>query len=377
MDQGAVDTAGDHASATTATAQRPEPEPATPPGRTRARLAVDLTLLGIVGILLVAAMWAAVSAVSREYYSPTAFVERYLELLSDGRAAEALAVPGVAVDSAALDAARLPENASQALLRHDALAALTGIRVLSEEPDGDVTRVTVEYRAGDYPGTTTFDVVRDGSIGLAPTWRFATSPLAVIDLTVTGSMVFDVNGFSIDKRQVSPDGADANPLVPVPLLVFSPGVYSVSVDTQLSETPGVAILSDSPFTEVPVQVHATATKEFVAIVQRRVAEFLTSCATQEVLQPTGCPFGFVVADRIASTPVWSIAAQPAVSVDPDGGGWKIPATDAVAHIEVDIQSLFDGSIRHVSEDVPFLVTAAITVLPDGSASIAVSGPDTF
>ena len=374
-----MDTADDRAS-TTATAQRPEapqPTPATRPARTRRPLALDLTLLGIVGILLAAAMWAAVSAIAREYYSPTAFVERYLELLSDGRAAEALAVPGVSVDSAALDAAGLPENASQALLRRDALAPLTGIRVVSEEPDGDVTRVTVRYRAGDYAGTTTFDVVRDGSIGFAPTWRFATSPLAVIDLTVGGSMTFDVNGFSIDKRQVSPDGVDANPLVAVPLLVFSPGIYSVSVETQLSETPGVAILSDSPFTEVPVQIQATATPEFVAIVQRRVAEFLTSCATQDVLQPTGCPFGLVVADRIASTPVWSIAAQPSVKVEPDGAAWKIPATDAVAHIEVDIQSLFDGSIRHVSEDVPFLVTADITVLPDGSASIAVSGPDTF
>ena len=68
--------------------------------------------------------------------------------------------------------------------------------------------------------------------------------------------------------------------------------------------------------------------------------------------------------------------QPTVAVEPDGAGWRIPAAEAVAHIEVDIRSLFDGSVRHVSEDVPFLVTGAITVLPDGSASITVGGPDT-
>ena len=36
-----------------------------------------------------------------------------------------------------------------------------------------------------------------------------------------------------------------------------------------------------------------------------------------------------------------------------------------------IQSFFDGSIRDVSEEVPFLVTGTITVLPDGTASIVV------
>ena len=90
--------------------------------------------------------------------------------------------------------------------------------------------------------------------------------------------------------------------------------------------------------------------------QQRVDEFLTGCATQEVLQPTGCPFGFIVEDRIASTPTWSISRAASVEVVPDGANWRIPAADAVAHIEVDIRSLFDGSVRHVSEDVPFLVT---------------------
>jgi hypothetical protein len=59
---------------------------------------------------------------------------------------------------------------------------------------------------------------------------------------------------------------------------------------------------------------------------------------------------------------------------PDGAGWRIPATEAVAHLDVDVQSLFDGAVYGVSEDVGFAVTADITVLPDGTASIVVSGP---
>ena len=44
-----------------------------------------------------------------------------------GRAADALAVPGVPIDSADLDAAGLPITASEALLRRAALAPLTDV----------------------------------------------------------------------------------------------------------------------------------------------------------------------------------------------------------------------------------------------------------
>ena len=125
-----------------------------------------------------------------------------------------------------------------------------------------------------------------------------------MNLTVTGSMSFDVNGFTLDKRQASPDGVDADPDAPVPLLVFSPGLYSVSVDNRIASTPGVAVLSDSPFHSIPITVQAQPTEEFVAVVQQKVEEFLTACATQDVLQPTACPFGYFVQDRIDSLPAW-------------------------------------------------------------------------
>ena len=64
-----------------------------------------------------------------------------------------------------------------------------------------------------------------------------------------------------------------------------------------------------------------------------------------------------------------------MSVLPDGAGWRIPAAEAVARIDVDIQSLFDGTVSAIAEDVPFIVTGSIAVLPDGTASITVSGPD--
>lgn len=348
------------------------PRPARPPARSR--LAFDLTALAIVGVLLIAAAGAGALAVSQEFYSARAFVERYLGLLAQGRAADALALPGVSVDSAQLAAAGMPSTASDALLRRDALASLSDVHTLSETVSGNVTHVTVLYTAGTHPATTTFDVERAGWIGVAPAWRFATSPLAVIDLTVRGSMTFDVNGFALDKRQVSPDGVDAAPSAPVALLVFSPGVYSVSVDTLVAKTPGVAVLSDSPFTSVAVDVQAQPTPEFVKVVQQRVDDFLAGCVQQHVLQPTGCPFGYRLQDRLASPPAWSIVQSPLVSVVPSGAGWRIPPTPAMAHLKVEIRSLYDGTLSELDTDVPFEVKGTIAMLPDGSASISVSGP---
>lgn len=350
-------------------------------GGTRARsrpLAVDVAIIAVAFALLGAAVWGTVSLLYRELYSPTAFVERYLGLLADGRAADALTIPGVAVDSVELEEAGLPQTASDALLRRAALGTLTDIEIVSEETDAEtgVTRVTADYRASGYTGTTTFAVERDGWIGPAPTWRFQKSPLAVMDLSVGGSMTFDVNGFELDKRQVSVDGMDADPAASLPMLVFSPGIYSVSVDSPISSTPGVAVLSDSPFRDIPVAVQAQPTEEFLAVVQERVVEFLDRCATQQVLQPTACPFGYLLQDRVLSLPVWSIEKHPEVTVVPAGADWLIPAAEAVARLQVDVQSLFDGTISQLSEEVYFIVTGRITVLPDGSVSITVSGPDT-
>ncbi|MFT4214374.1 MAG: hypothetical protein QM622_06315 [Microbacterium sp.] len=332
----------------------------------------DLAALALVGLLLISAFGATGAVLYQNLYSPSAFVVRYLDLLSQGRAADALALAGASVDSVELEKAGLPVDASEALLRSAALAPLTDIAVVSEAERDGVTDVTVTYTAGTYAGTSTFQIERSGWIGIAPSWRFAQSPLAVIELTVLGATEFSVNGFSVDTRQVSAQGADADPLEPVGLLVFSPGLYSISVSTAVSATPGVAVLSDTPQAGIPVTLQTQPTDQFTAVIQEEVEDFLDDCATQEVLQPTGCPFGLEVSNRIVGLPEWSIAEQPVVSLVPDDADWSIERTTATAHVVVDIQSIYDGSIRHVDEDVPFFVGGTVTILPDGTASITVT-----
>ena len=341
----------------------------------RSRLGVDLALLALVGVMLVAAMGAGGATLYQQFYGPSAFVARYLDLLSAGRAADALHVPGVALDRETLAKAGIDATSSEALLRQAALAPLTDVEIDSEATAGGATSVDVSYRAGGHKGSTTFVVEQDGWVGVTPNWRFSTSPLAAIELTVRGADQFAVNGFEVDRRQVSVAGADAAPLDPLPLLVFTPGLYSVTVDTPISRSTGVGVLADVPLATTPVDLQTEPTEEFVAVVQKRVEEFLVECTAQEVLQPTACPFGMEVANRIASAPKWSITAQPVVTVAADGAHWMIPAADAVAHIDVDVQSLFDGSVDPISEDVHFQVNGTIVILPDGSASIKVGSPE--
>jgi hypothetical protein len=95
----------------------------------RRTLARDLTALTIVGVLLVGALGATGAVLYGDLYSPSAFVARYLDLLTSKQAAEALTLPGVAVDSSQLTASGLPSDANQALLRAAALAPLTNASV--------------------------------------------------------------------------------------------------------------------------------------------------------------------------------------------------------------------------------------------------------
>lgn len=340
----------------------------------RARLGVDLAMLAVVGVVLVAALGAGGATLYQQFYGPSAFVVRYLDLLSSGRAADALRVPGVAIDRETLEKAGIDPAASEAMLRRSALAPLTDVEVESEKPADGGTAVTVSYQAGGHDGTSTFLIEQDGWAGVTPNWRFTTSPLAVVELTLRGADKFAMNGFEVDRRQVSIDGVDAVALDPLPLLVFTPGLYSVTVDTPISTASGQGVLADTPLAVTPLDVQTTPTEEFIDVVQERVEDFLTKCTAQEVLQPTACPFGIRVTNRLSSPPTWSIAQQPQITVAPDGGQWQIPATDAVAHVDVEIRSLFDGKVEPMSEDVPFQLNGTIAILPDGTASIKVGSP---
>lgn len=331
---------------------------------------VVVTVCALIALVLAATAVGWI-ALSKTFYSPSAFVQNYLQLLGAGRAADALELPGMQGDGGG----ELDANASSAILRASAMQSLTDIEIVSESTSGDITLVTASFEAGGTPGEATFKIAPDGWSGLAPAWRFAEPPLTIISAEIEGSMDFTVNGFQLDKRQISPSGVDAPPTDPAVLLAFVPGRYDIGINNQLAKADAKSIVATAPLGTITTELIASPTEAFVTTVQDEVDDFLAACVTQTVLQPTGCPFGLETEERINGDPEWSIATSPVVTLSADGANWQMPSTDGKAQIDVELQSLFDGSISDYTERIPFSISADVRIFNDGTVAIQIDATD--
>ena len=305
--------------------------------------------------LLLAGFGASVLALNSDLYSAHGFVGRYLNALERQDSAAALALPGV----------RTGNEASAELLTDDAMGKLDHVRTISDTEDKDGRHTVVaEYSisAPDGSQTTTarseFVVARDGTrFGLFPSWSFVTSPINSMSITVLHDQNFDVNGFDLTTT--------AAPDAPAAFQVFAPGLYVLQHDSTYLTAQKVS----APITKIgeiaDVTVDVQANEEFVAEVQKHVSAYLEECTTQQVLMPTGCPFGQSLSNRVQNTPTWSMVSDPAITIVPGtpSGTWAVPKTPAMAHLVVDVRSLFDGRVSTFDEDVPFDVQYALTFEP--------------
>jgi hypothetical protein len=340
-------------------------------GRRPGALARAIVLWLCVAALLVTAVFATWGALSREVYGAGAFVREYLDALSAGDAAAALALPGVSIDREKLADAGLPAGSSDALLRTEALGKLTDVRFVSDVAESDGSRsITFEYVSGGKQGRSTFSVSSaEATFGLFPSWRFERSPLSSVSLTVVHSTSFRANGFELDTRQVAPTDQAAAFTNTVSLLTFTPSTIDFDLDTTMLRAPVQTARATDPRSVVTASVDTTPTKAFVTEVQTQLNSYLDECATQVVLQPTRCPFGQFLRDRVKTTPAWSMVTYPTVQIQPGETTWVMPATVGTAHLVVDVQSLFDGEVTTLDEDVPFTLSAFVTVREDGSLYI--------
>lgn len=302
----------------------------------------------VLGIIL-AAFGIVVLVLNATLYSASGFVRGYLDALERQDADSALTLIGPAV----------PTEASELLLRPDAMGSVSEIALVSETvgPEG-THRVVFSFVAGERSGQSAFEVRRTGAIlGLFSTWEFASSPLAVMHVVALNDARFTVNGVEL----VSP-----SPNEPAPYLVFAPGSYLLEHESGFLEAKPVPVIASTPGGSIPTAINAMPNQAFLDQVEKEVHEYLDDCATQQVLQPTGCPFGQVISNRVASVPQWSIADYPEIRIEPTGtaGEWRMPRTSAAAHLRVDVRSLFDGTIREFDDDVPFTVSYLITFLSE-------------
>jgi hypothetical protein len=329
------------------------------------------------GLLLLAAVIAAFGAVQRVYYSPSGFVEAFASSIAAHRVPEALAMPGAAPTSAALTAAQLPADASRELLRSDILPSIRDVAIASDTTGADgVHTVVVHAGAAGHPVAAAFRVRQAGSVlGLLPIWSFASTPLGVARITVAHANDFTVGRHTVSPRAASPDQPATAFSVSADYLVVPLAPLELSHSSQYVRAAPV-IASVAPGRVAEAVVDAQPTSGFTRAVQKQVDGFLDRCAEQTVLQPAGCPFGVEIDDRVQGDPAWSMVTYPVVRLKAGDDGWVTDAMVGVAHIDVTVQSLFDGTVSKRSDNVPFSMSLSrVTIRPDGSLAIVVAqGP---
>lgn len=292
----------------------------------------------------------AVVVLNATVFGAAGFVRVYLEAVARGDAEGALGMPGVTAD---------PGLRADFLI-DDALTGVTDLREVSVDRGGDGTEVvTFTWTAGDTASTSSFTVERIGSrLGLFPEWAFAVSPIATLHLTVEHDERFDVNGVAASSGVAADE--------PVGYAVLVPGVCRVDHTSTYLQARAVDAIADRPASVVAATLDVQPANALLEQITTEVHDHLAECATQEVLFPTACPLGRTIPNRVVSTPEWSIAEYPELTIEPgvEFGTWLVPAADAISHLTVDVQSLFDGSVSTLDENVPFTVGYIVTIAAD-------------
>ena len=350
-----------------------EREPSHPLAALSPRARVALLWSGV-AVLLVLAFLAAVGALQRGPYSAGGFVSAYMQSLADHDVSAALDMPGADPTAASLRNQSLPSTPSRELLRSDVLPVLTGIRIVSDDDLGTGEHlVEVRVDADGHPVTARFSVRASGAVlGLLPTWRFAQTPLTVAHITVEHADTFTIGGHTLEPRAAADLPPDAFS-VAADYLVFSPSVYTLGHSDQYTDAQPVTLTASTPGRQVEVSVVAQPNAAFVQKTEKQLDAYLDSCAQQQVLQPTGCPFGVVIDDRVEGLPTWKIAKYPPVTITAGERGWMMPDSQGIAHLSVTVQSLFDGTVTKRESDEPFAVSlSSIGIRDDGGLDITVA-----
>ncbi|WP_104083436.1 hypothetical protein [Cryobacterium sp. Y11] len=341
----------------------------------RGRMLRAVIAIFVVVALLAAVLVATIGALNSTVYSAGGFARQYLDALARGDTVGALALGGVMPTTAELAALNLEQATTgelpKTLLRASVLDGLSGIELTSDTPTGDGTTHTVVFDF-DLNGTASsmaLTVERAGTFGgVFDAWSFAVSPLAVLQVSVLHERTFTVNGLTLDTRAHAVTDAPATFSTSAAYLAFAPNRYTFEhSSTMLSAKKTSVTVTTSGLTAV--EIDALPNDVMIAQVQSELNKFLDECAIQTVLQPTSCPWGITIDDRIEGLPAWSITGYPVVELTAGERSFEMVATAGQAHIVVEVQSLFDGDINTRDEDVPFTMGLSVTVQPSGALAI--------
>ena len=313
-----------------------------------------------IGVVFVGALALSIAALNADVYSARGFVRSYLDALTRRDAAAALAMPGVQPASGARD-----------LLTPPALGGLGAVTLVSDTADADGNHVLVfdvglpgeegVVDSGSGTARTEFHVQPlPARFGIFASWRFATSPLATLDISVDGADSLTINAQQLDLAATSTD-----------YLVFAPGLYRLDHESTWLEAVDVPVRVAEPGTVTDAELEAIANDAFIEAVSSDLADSLDACAGQGVLMPSGCPFGRTVTDRVVGDVQWTIDEYPVVTIaaGEHPGEWTATAAQGRAALSVPVQSLYTGDESTLEATTSISAEYDILIGPTGSFTI--------
>ena len=307
-----------------------------------------LTSWLVVFALLAAGFGATVLALNNDVFSAHGFVRSYLQALARHDSAEALAFAGVDV----------PEGAGTTLLVDGALGEVRDIQFIGESSKDGITTVRFEYTLSSGTQRSEFHVEHAGSrFALFDAWRFVDAPIALLTVTVDNDSRFEANG--VESTAGTPEA------------VLIPSIYVIDHSTEYLEAEAVEVSAIEPGGSLDAQLAVTPTPAFGAAAEDAIAAFLDTCASQQVLMPTGCPFGFVEANRLDGAPEWAMTAYPTATLSsgPQPNTWTATGAGGAVQLTATVRSLFDGSTSTLDESITVAGSYTLSIGADNSVSV--------
>ncbi|MEN9620994.1 MAG: hypothetical protein RL499_1187 [Actinomycetota bacterium] len=229
-------------------------------------------------------------------------------------------------------------------------------RVISSADRGDGTvAVTIEYGDETDAVQATFTLEpAPPTFGVVPAWAFVEPPVMSLEVAADRHNVIAVNAESVVAAAAGE---------PVAVSVFVPARVTVRLDEPLlsAEPQSVRVGGEDGVTAITLAV--TPAERLQRVVDRGVESLMQECAEQAVLQPTGCPFGVVITDRVVDAPQWRLDSLDELSIEPGEQPevWKIRGEGSV-QLVVEAQRLFDGTISTRDETLAFIVRGEVTIV---------------
>ncbi|WP_237090154.1 hypothetical protein, partial [Nesterenkonia sp. PF2B19] len=237
------------------------------------------------------------------------------------------------VDSVLLDGEALSHSAEQ-------IEALS----ITERSDGADLAFTVdgEQHEAHLPMT------REGSVWFFfDDWKLAPEAMTEVELSVPAASLGGIGQVEVNGQPVNlhEDGAT--------LAAFVPTVVDVGIDSQWLTGSGHDVVTAEGNHRIDIELEASETA--AELLHDEVEEYLTGCAEQEVLMPSGCPMGITTPNQVdADTISWEMPDPSDISLTFGDDGWSISGADNLrATVTFESLDYFDGGELDESHDVSF------------------------